>query len=257
MRIKRVMIGNATLYCGDCFDILPKLEVKADAVISDMPFGITDCDWDKPIPLDLFWAMIEERVKPSANFVLFGCGRFTIELVYSKPKWFRYDLIWHKNKKCGFLNANLMPMRSHEAILVFGQPGFQRAAVYNPQKVSGGRVGVRKTKRRGGVYRAIDGNEKYYDGMQHPCSVLHFKGEKDKGLHPTLKPVALMEWLVNTYTNEGDTVIDCFMGSGSTGVAAINTGRTFVGIEREPEYFAIAVERIQKAHDELKDGKRK
>ena len=251
-KTNRVTIGNATLYCGDCFDVVPKLDIVADAVISDMPFGVTDCSWDIAPPLDLFWTMVEERIKPSANIVLFGCGRFTHELYNSNPKWFRYDMIWVKNNKVGFLNSGLMPLRNHEAVLVFGQPGYQRAAVYNPQKVSGGRVGIRKTKRRGGVYRSIDGGAKFYDGMQHPCSVLHFKGEKDKGLHPTLKPVALMEWLVRTYTNEGDTVIDPFMGVGSTGVACVNTGRSFIGIERDIDYFRIACERIKQAYAESK-----
>ena len=222
----------------------------ADAVISDMPFGVTDCSWDIAPPLELFWTMVEERVKPSANFVLFGCGRFTVDLVNSRRKWFRYDLIWQKNKKCGFLNANLMPMRNHESILVFGQPGYQRTSVYNPQKVSGGRVGVRRTKRRGGVYREIEGGAKFYDGMQHPCSILHFKNET--GQHPTQKPVDLMEWLIRSYTNEGDTVIDMFAGSGSTGVAAINTDRRFVGIEMNEDYFNTAVQRIKQAHNERK-----
>jgi site-specific DNA-methyltransferase (adenine-specific) len=143
-KMKKTTIGDIALYCGDCFDILPELDVTADAVISDPPFGITACDWDVMPPLARFWDMCDRRTTPTANFVLFGCGRFSIDLVNPKYRWYRYDLIWHKNNKCGFLNANRMPMRNHESIMVFGRPGFKEAATYNPQKTPGGRIGVRR-----------------------------------------------------------------------------------------------------------------
>ena len=108
MKMDRIKIGTATLYHDDCFSVLPKLDVESDAVISDPPFGSTDCDWDCAIPLDSFWAMVEGHTKQSANVVLFGCGKFTVDLVNSKRKWYRYDLVWQKSKKCGFLNANLI-----------------------------------------------------------------------------------------------------------------------------------------------------
>ena len=136
--MKPRIIGDCTLYQGDCFDILPKLDIEADAVISDPPFGITACDWDVVFSLARFWDLLDRRSKQSANFVLFGCGKFSIDLVNSRYNWYRYDLIWAKNNKVGFLNANLMPMRNHEQILVFGRPGFQKAAAYNPQKIGGG-----------------------------------------------------------------------------------------------------------------------
>jgi site-specific DNA-methyltransferase (adenine-specific) len=246
MKTKQVNIGNTMLYCGDCFKVLPTLDIQADAIVSDPPFGTTNCDWDIPIPLDTFWDMVEGQTKPTANFVLFGCGKFTNDLINSNPQWYRYDLIWTKSKKCGFLNANLQPMRNHESILIFTRPGFFKAATYNPQKTPGGRVGVRQTKRRGGVYRSVDGGEKYYDGMQHPCSVLSFKSEF--GLHPTQKPLELMEWLIRTYTNECDTIIDPFMGSGTTAVACVRTDRKFIGIERNKNFFDIACERVKKAY---------
>ena len=248
MKTKQVTIGNATLYNGNSFDVLPKLDVEVDAVVTDMPFGITDCKWDKRIPLDKFWELVEHKTKPTANIVLFACGRFTHELYNSKRKWYRYDMIWVKNKKCGFLNANLQPLRNHESILVFVRPGFFKKGTYNPQKTPGGRAGIRKTKRRGGVYRSIDGCEKYYDGTIHPCSVLYFKNET--GLHPTQKSVPLMEHLVKSCSNEGDTVIDPFMGSGSTGIACVSTGRRFIGIERDRKFFDIAVQRIVQAYAE-------
>ena len=246
MTTDSVRIGNATLYCGDCFSVLPTLDLESDAVISDPPFGITSCDWDVPIPLASFWNMVEDQTKLSANFVLFACGRFSVDLVNSKYRWYRYDLVWQKNRKVGFLNANLMPMRNHESILVFNRPGFCKGATYNPQKTPGGRKGVKRTKPNIHSVYSHKGCISVSDGMMHPCSVLPF--ESDLGQHPTQKPVALMEFLVRSYTNEADVVIDPFMGSGTTGVASMNTGRQFIGIEQKREYFDVACQRIEQAH---------
>jgi len=251
MKTNRVQIGNATLYLGDCFKVLPKLDVVCDAIITDPPFGITNCPWDKPIPLDAFWNMIECRAKQSANYVFFGSGKFIVDLICSKRKWYRYDMIWVKSKKCGFLNANLMPMRSHESILVFIRPGFVKKAVYNPQKLPGGRVRIQTTNHRSSVYRDSGEYTHVSDGSLHPCSVLYFKSEA--GHHSTQKPVALMEHLVKSYSKENEIILDPFMGSGSTGVAAINTGRKFIGIEKNAEYFDIACKRIAEAYAERKD----
>jgi DNA modification methylase len=250
MRTKTVTIGNATLYLGDSFKILPKLDVIADAVISDMPYNCTDCRWDKRIPLDLFWEIVEPLMKPTANYVLFSAGKFTVKLINSKSKWHRYDLIWEKSKKVSFLNANLRPMRNHETIQVFIRPGFIRKAVYNAQKTAGGRVRTQIKNRKSSVYRDTGEYLHVSDGTQHPTSVLHFKNERGKGIHPTLKPVDLMEWLVKSFTNEGDLVIDPFAGSGSTAVACLNTGRRFIGIEKCKEYFDVAVKRMREAYGE-------
>jgi site-specific DNA-methyltransferase (adenine-specific) len=243
------IIGSCTLYRGDCFKVLAGLDIRADAVISDPPFGITDCGWDIALPFAQFWETVEPLAKPSANYVLFGCGKFAIDLVTSKYKWFRYDLIWQKNNKCGFLNANLQPMRIHEAILVFGQPGFCKKATYNPQKTPGGKPRKFDCERKvSGVYGACPIVTANLDGNQHPCSILpfsHDRGDNQKSdFHPTQKPLALMEFLVRSYTNEGDLVIDPFMGSGTTGVACAKLGRRFIGIEQETEYFHAAVKRI-------------
>jgi site-specific DNA-methyltransferase (adenine-specific) len=248
MTKEKVTIGNITLYCGDCFSVLPKLNIESDAVISDPPFGITDCDWDNRIPLDSFWNMVVNRTKQSANVVLFACGKFTVDLVNSKRQWYRYDLVWHKSKKVGFLWANKMPMRNHEAILVFNRPGFFKAATYNPQKTPGGKVCRKTRNHRSHVYRDKGKYTHISDGTIHPSSVLPFSNEC--GLHPTQKPLALMEFLVRSYSNKNDIVIDPFMGSGTTGVACINTGRAFIGIERNKTYFDIACERIKKAFTE-------
>jgi len=247
--MKEKTIGNCLLYHGDCFDILPKLDVQADAVISDPPFGITDCDWDILLPFARFWDMIACRSKPTANFVLFGCGKFTVDLINAKYLWYRYDLVWAKNNKVGFLLANKMPMRNHESVLLFGRPGYQESATYNPQKTPGGRVFTDKKRvRSGGVYPASTYTSES-DGTFHPCTVLSFdhdrqNNQKALNLHPTQKPLALMEWLVKSYTNEEDTVIDPFMGSGTTGVACAMHNRRFIGIEQNEEYFETAVKRI-------------
>ena len=246
---KRIRIGDSLLYCGDCLDILPKLDIEANAVITDPPFGNTDCDWDKALPLARFWEIVKSKTIPSANFILFACGQFTIDLINNNRKWYRYDLIWQKSNKVGFLNAQKQPMRNHETILVFGQPGFRDKATYNPQKTPGGRkAGVVNKNNNANIYRLEGGYTRVADGLLHPCSVLSFghdRGSNQKTYHPTMKPLALMEWLVKTYTDEGDVIIDPFMGSGSTGLACARLGRRFVGIEREPKYFSMAVERVK------------
>ena len=257
----RITIGGAsaphsTLYLGDCFEILPNLKINADALISDPPFGITACNWDVALPLDHFWEIVACKTKPTANCVLFGCGRFTVDLVNSNRKWYRYDLIWLKNNKVGFLNANKMPLRNHESIMVFGQPGFRDVATYNPQKSPGGRAGIKVNNLRSGIYTCEGRYRSVSDGTLHPCSVLPFDSDKSKhpGQHPTQKPLALMEFLVKSYSDEGDIVIDPFMGSGTTGVAALQNNRRFIGIEKERQYFDVACQRIKQAYAERRKG---
>ena len=251
MKVKKEQIGSATLYCGDCFDVLPELDVEVDAIISDMPYANTDCDWDVKIPLDKFWAMVESRTKQTANFILFSCGRFTHKLYNSRPDWFRYDLIWQKSKKVGFLWANKMPMRNHESILVFNRPGHFKTATYNPQKTSGGRVGITTRNHQSSVYRDKGEYTHTSDGTLHPCSVLNFRSAF--GNHPTEKPVDLMKWLVKSYSGKGDTIVDPFMGSASTGIACVKTGRSFIGIEQNEEYYNIACKRLEEAYAERKE----
>ena len=197
--------------------------------------------------------MVEGLTKPTANFVLFATMRFAVDLINSKRKWYRYDLVWQKNNKVGFLNARKQPMRNHEQVLVFGRPGFRDSATYNSQKTPGSRVGIITRNHRSSVYRDRGEHVHVADGTQHPCSILPFKSEKNKGLHPTLKPVDLMKWLVNSYTDEGNIVLDPFMGAGTTGVAAIMSNRRFIGIEKDEKFFDIACQRIERAYAERKD----
>jgi site-specific DNA-methyltransferase (adenine-specific) len=241
---KTVQIGNCTLISGNSYDILPTLNIKADSVITDPPYGITACEWDEDIMLPLFWDIIDRSAKPSANFVFFAAGRFLVDLVNSKYRWYRYDLVWVKNNKIGFLNSGKQPMRSHEHILLFGRNGEKSGTTYNPIK-SEGKPYTRVHHNENSVYPARSYVTKS-DGKRHPGSVLNFKSDKDiLKIHPTLKPLKLMEYLVTTYTNKNDTVIDPFMGSGTTGVACRKLGRKFIGIEKEKKYFDVAVERIK------------
>ena len=263
---KKIQIGNSVLYLGDAFDILPKLgDASIDALISDPPYAsksfggkCTACDWDKPIPLDRFWQLVECKCKQSANIVLFGNMKFGCELLQIKKDWFRYDLVYAKPRTCGWLNSRLQPLRSHENLYVFGRPGYQKSACYNPQKVQSNRrpAGYREIHRhKGGVY----GHEGIYihtsDGTSNPRSVLPIfpddRGNNQSGqnFHPTQKGTQAMVWLIETYSNPGDVILDSFMGSGSTGVAAVQTGRKFIGIEKSESYFTTAVDRIQAAHD--------
>jgi site-specific DNA-methyltransferase (adenine-specific) len=245
-KVKTVKIGNCTLYCGNSYSILPKLKIEADAIISDPPYGITTCDWDQTLQLPMFWDMVNDNLKLSANIVLFAAGHFMIDLINSKYRWYRYDLVWVKNNKVGFLNANKQPLRAHEHVLIFGRTGERANATYNPVKKEGGDSYTRRHNAdKNSVYPARSYTT-ISDGRRHPSSVLNFKSDQNSlKLHPTLKPLALMEFLVSSYSNKNDIIIDPFMGSGTTGIACQKLGRRFIGIEKEEQFFDIAVNRIK------------
>ena len=251
--MEKVEFGDSVLYFGDCFSILPDLDIKADAVITDSPFGITACDWDIVPPLDKLWRLFESKSKENANFVMFGAGGFTIDLINSQRPWYRYDLIWVKNNRVGFFNANLQPLRAHESIMVFGKPGFQKASTYNPLKTGAGRPRVNRGSRRkaGGVYPPLPPHTTISDGTTFPISVLAFDHDRGNGqqstipTHPTQKPLNLMGYLVMTYTNPGDLILEPFAGSGTTLDAAMKLNRRFIGIEKERSYFDIACKRLE------------
>ena len=248
----KVEIGSCTLYQGDAFDIFPELECDSiDAVLTDPPYGITAEEWDKAPPLDSMWQWFDAITKATANFVMFAAGKFTMDLSVSNRKWYRYDLVWVKNNRLGFLNANKQPMRAHEHILVFGRPGFREEATYNPIKTpSGAKPGTeRKVKMsESGIYRN-KGCVRISDGTVHPCSILRFTSVPvNKRHHSTQKPIKLMKRLLKTYTNEGNTVFDPFAGSGTTALACLLLGRRCVAIEKEPKYFDIMCKRIEQAH---------
>ena len=231
------------LHLGDCLDVMQDIpDGSVDMVMTDPPFGTTACKWDSVIPFEPMWAQLKRITKPSGAIVLMASQPFTSALVMSNVGMFRYDLKWIKTQATGFYNANRMPLRAHEDIIVF----YQSLPSYNPQKTAGEPY-VQKRGSASEVYQGKDLSVTVNEtGMRHPLSWRVFQRDADK-THPTQKPVALMEYLIRTYTNPGETVLDFTCGSGTTGVACVNTSRKFIGIERDPEYFTVAQSRIQKA----------
>lgn len=217
-----------------------------DMICADLPYGTTQNKWDSIIPLGPLWEQYKRLIKPNGAIVLNAAQPFTSVLVCSNLPWFKYDWIWRKPKGTGHLNAKKQPMRDKEDILVF----CQGQTVYNPQMTSGtpykdkaGKDHDSKSSMTGS-YGDYTNYREVNTGFRYPKQVLEF-GVVERGtLHPTQKPVALIEYLIKTYTNEGDIVLDNVMGSGTTGKAAKNLGRNFVGIEKEPTYFEIAKNRI-------------
>lgn len=230
---------------GDCCDLLRAVPDRSvDLVLCDPPYGTTQNKWDSQIPLDVVWREIKRVLKPRGTVVLTGQGPFTARLIMSNERWFKYKIVWEKSKPTNFLNAKKQPLRKHEDILVFaGATG-----TYNPQMQPGKPYdkGIRKDQRTGS-YRDFNPAHIKSEGGRYPTDIIYFKTAESEGavLHPTQKPVGLMEYLVLTYSNPGDVVLDFAMGSGSTGVACQRTDRSFVGIEKYPHIFAIAAARLQ------------
>ena len=230
------------LHLGDCLDILQTLpDDSIVMVMVDLPYGTTACKWDSIIPLDFLWEQYNRICKKNAAMLFTSAQPFTTTLASSNINNFRYEWIWEKPQGTNPMNAKVMPLKSHENILVF----YRSKPTYNPQMwYSTPYSGFSSdTSKIGEVY----GNQqsKHRDnpeGSRYPKTVLKFKQEK--GLHPTQKPVGLMEYLIKTYTNEGDTVLDNTMGSGTTGVACVNCNRSFVGIEMDKKYYQISKERV-------------
>ena len=238
------------LHLGDCLDVMQGIpDGSVDMVCTDPPFGTTACKWDSVIPFEPMWEQLKRIVKPNGAIVLMASQPFTSALIMSNVAMFRYEIIWDKvNKYTGALNANRMPMKRHENIAVF----YSKLPTYNKQFRSGMPFKAKNNNGHGvhTVYgKGAESRQTVNTGSHNPCSVLEIKGDnkKEPGLHPTQKPVALMEYLIRTYTNPGETVLDFTCGSGTTGVAAANTSRKFIGIERDADYFAVAQARIQKA----------
>lgn len=242
------------LMMGDCLERMAEIEDgSVDLVLTDPPYGTTACKWDAVIPFEPMWAHVWRVLKPNGAAVFTASQPFTSALVMSQADKFKYDWSWRKSNATGHLNAKKMPMRQHEDILIFGSKKID----YNPQMFNkpSPRKAQRSVKSKGaygdvqeGVFREAP------ETMGYPRSVIEFNTAyhaREAGLHPTQKPVALMEYLIRTYTNEGETVLDFTMGSGTTGVACSNTNRKFIGIERDETYFNIAQERIEEAQRRL------
>lgn len=230
---------------GDCLEVMKTLPAGVvDMVLTDPPYGTTACKWDAVIPFKPMWEQLKRLAKPTAAIVMTASQPFSSALVMSNPKMFCYEWVWVKSKITGVLNAKRMPVRKHEQVLVFCLT--KSTPVYNAQ-------GLQKkgtvTKQGGNSDNYGERNQVEYiqEYTSWPRDVLEIKSE-GKTQHSTQKPVALMEYLIKTYTNEGQVVLDFTMGSGTTGVACANLGRRFIGIEKDPEYFEIASERIAKAY---------
>lgn len=250
-------MSDYQLYLDDCLEVLPTLKDKSvDAIITDLPYGTTACEWDVIIPLDAMWKQVKRVLKVNGVFITTSAQPFTSVLIVSNLSMFRYDITWDKVTPTGFLNCNNAPLRSHESIVIF----YQQQPTYNPQMIKkpykGSRTGAGFTQKgksiKGGVYGSLVHGSGFRSDMSYPKSVWEFptgNGQtKSHYEHPTQKPVALYEYLIRTYTNAGDTVLDFCMGSGTTIVAAIQTGRKSIGIEKEEKYFKIAKRRAQAAN---------
>ena len=233
------------IHQGDCLELMKHIPDKAiDAIISDLPYGTTACSWDTIIPFEPLWKQYKRIIKDNGAIVLTASQPFTSALVMSNPDWFKYDLIWDKELATGFLNANRMPLRSHEEVLVF----YKSQPIYNPQKNIGEKNHSRgknkcKTNNLYGYHKIAEDN---FTELKHPKSVLNIRKEHpSKTIHPTQKPVALFEYLIKTYTSEGDLVLDNCAGSGTTGVACKRINRNYILIEKEEKYCSIARERLR------------
>ena len=230
------------LHLGDCLDILPTLaDNSVNMVLVDLPYGTTACKWDSIIPLDKLWKQYNRICKEDGAMVFTAAQPFTTILAASNLDNFRYEWIWEKPQGTNPMNVKVMPLKSHENILVF----YRKKPIYNPQMWHSTPYSgfSSDTSKIGEVYGGAKSKHRDNpEGSRYPKTVLKFKQEK--GLHPTQKPVSLMEYLIKTYSNEGETVLDNCMGSGTTGVACVNTNRDFIGIEKEEKYFKIAENRM-------------
>ena len=232
---------------GDCLELMKEIPNKSiDLILCDLPYGTTSCKWDTIIPFDKLWKQYNRIIKDNSAILLFSQMPFGANLIMSNIKMFRYEWIWEKpNTSAGFLNAKKMPLRKHENILVF----YKHLPTYNPQglvPVENGKeriVNIKKPNVYGKQAQVVP-PQKY---TNYPGDIIRYNMDKycSKRIHPTQKPVDLLEYLIKTYTNEGDLVLDNCMGSGSTGVACINTNRNFIGYELDENYFNVAKERIE------------
>ena len=248
------MASDIKLYHDDMFNILSNIESQnVDLLLTDFPYGTLNKrnEWDVIIDYEQFWKYVDIICKPNAAIISTAQQPFTTKLISTNYSMFRYCLIWEKSKATGYLNSKKMPLKAHEDVVVF----YKKLCTYNPQMTKGTPydkgIAVRDTESYGKQTTAV--HVKNEDGKRFPRSVIYFKTAEGEGkLHPTQKPVALMEYLVKTYSNENDVVLDPCMGSGTTGVACVKTNRKFIGIEKDEKYFNIASNRIEETNPLMK-----
>jgi site-specific DNA-methyltransferase (adenine-specific) len=241
------MIELNNIYNMDCLEGMQGIASKSvDMILADLPYSTTQNQWDCIIPFKDLWQQYERIIKDNGAIVLTAAQPFTTDLINSNRKLFKYDLTWNKSQCTGFLNANRMPLRSHEDILVF----YKKQPIYNQQKT----LGKRQLKSTGGKtdnYGKFN-YQPHYSEEYFPKSIIDIPQVRVKDGHPTQKPVSLFEYLILTYTNEGETVLDNCAGSGTTMIACINTNRNYIGFEKEEKYYHIIQERIKKHTQQLK-----
>ena len=235
-------VSGSTFVNADCFDVFPFIEDKSiDAIICDLPYGTTACKWDTIIPFDKLWEQYERIIKPNGAIVLTASQPFTSALVMSNPKMFKYEWIWEKTMATGGLMAKYRPMRAHESVLVFN---VNKTSIYNEQRLEGEAYKRVEGKKENSVIGDKEGGYiTVNNGGRAARSVFKISNPNANSLHPTQKPIALMEYLIKTYTNEGETVLDNCMGSGTTILAALKLNRKSIGIEKEKQYYDVAVRR--------------
>lgn len=259
---------QVTMYQGDCLHEMTKIpDNSVELILCDLPYGTTRCKWDSVIPFAPLWEQYKRIITKTGAIVLFADQPFSSLLVASNVDWFKFEFIWKKDKTTGFLLANYRPMKCTEDILVFSPGGaaaasrFKGNMTYNPQGLIPKRVEKKNNEKRlgkiiGQRHNLGENNKLLTDASytqeftNYPNEILEFKGENDTN-HPTQKPVALCEYLIRTFSNEGETVLDNTMGSGTTGVAAVNCNRNFIGIESDEQYFKLAKKRIDSANAQI------
>lgn len=249
--IKKYKTDNGELWLGDCLDLMKNIPDKSiNMILCDLPYGKTKAKWDIVIPFEPLWDEYWRICKNNAPIVLTATQPFASQLIMSQLKYFRYDWIWDKVKGTGFLNAKKMPMRNHESICVF----YKNTPLYNPQKTMGHprKVSFKRRELQTEVYNNMKNDTTYDSTERYPRSIQIFSTDTQTvSLHPTQKPVALFEYLIKTYTIEGDLVLDNCSGSGTTAIACENLNRYYICIEKEETYFEISKKRIM----DLKENK--
>lgn len=251
-------MNKQELYCGDCLAVMPSIpDSSIDLILCDLPYGTSVVHkWNKALPLEKLWKEYERIIKPNGVICLFGTQPFTSQLICSNIKLFRYLWLWKKETPTGFLNANYKPLNAIEEIAVFSKAKVgslsKNPIPYHPPTLKA--IDKTKTNKRGNTWRSAMGYKSEHNQLNsgteyvqkftnYPTTILEYAREKEQ-IHPTQKPTDLLEFLIKTYTNENDVVLDNCMGSGSTGVACINTNRRFIGIEKERYYYDLARSRI-------------
>ena len=243
------------IYLGDCLELMKDIPDKSiDMILCDLPYGTTACKWDAIIPFEPLWEQYKRVIKDNGAIVLTASQPFTSALVMSNPKLFKYEWIWEKNKPSNFMVANKQPMKYHENILIF----YKKQTVYNKQLIERSENGKDRTKYKytrteSEHYNLGKIDVNYNPNLKNPSTIIKVNTQyQNTNIHPTQKPVALFEYLINTYTEEGETVLDNCIGSGTTAIACINTNRNYIGIEKDENYFNLANKRIEEEIDKLK-----